>query len=347
MTPIIDEPAEAARTSSSQDEDGRRRRRRRGGRGRGAAVAPKGRQRRGAGRPRSRPRSTSPTRSPRCLSIRASARSGTARSACPRQAGSLPVARPRAEDPGEDEPEGEPEVPEYLIAERRQQDRGRGGRGRSGGYRSAIDRERFGTGSRPGFQRRPAQGQGRARRPSVRPAHPGRASVHAMDPIEQTPGGDPWSEVPPEVQELLRAEMARRQTSGDRPADAAGHRQAQHRGERPRGTRRGPGPGRGGQAQAHDATPQHAAASAPEASPGRRRGQVPAAPRRPSPSARRDAAAPPRAPPRHPPRRPRPRRPSPSARRDAAARAARPPRRRRPSPRRWRTPGRRSGSARS
>jgi hypothetical protein len=44
-----------------------------------------------------------------------------------------------------------------------------------------------------------------------------------MEPIEQTPGGDPWSEVPPEVQELLRAELARREGSGrtaSSPADA-------------------------------------------------------------------------------------------------------------------------------
>jgi len=34
-----------------------------------------------------------------------------------------------------------------------------------------------------------------------------------MEPIEQTPGGDPWSEVPPEVQALLKAEMARREGS--------------------------------------------------------------------------------------------------------------------------------------
>ena len=40
-----------------------------------------------------------------------------------------------------------------------------------------------------------------------------------MEPIEQTPGGDPWSEVPPEVQELLMAEMARRDTN-DKPKSA-------------------------------------------------------------------------------------------------------------------------------
>jgi uncharacterized LabA/DUF88 family protein len=120
-----------------------------------------------------------------------------------------PVPREASVD---DELEPEPDIPEYLIAERRQQDRrrdGRGGRGgRGGGYRSALDRERYGVGSRPGFSRGPGRGGkgGGYQAPS-----PGRASANAMAPIEQTPGGDPWSEVPLEVQELLRAELARRQ----------------------------------------------------------------------------------------------------------------------------------------
>jgi uncharacterized LabA/DUF88 family protein len=118
---------------------------------------------------------------------------------------------PRPAPPVDDDLLPEPDVPEYLLAERRQQDRrrdGRGGRGgRGGGYRSAIDRERYGVGSRSGFSRGPGRGgKGGHQAPSS-----GRASAHAMAPIEQTPGGDPWSEVPPEVQELLRAELARRQ----------------------------------------------------------------------------------------------------------------------------------------
>ncbi len=131
-----------------------------------------------------------------------------------------PAPTPRGADPVDDlEVEGEPEVPEYLLAERRQQDRNRGGRGgRSGGYRSAIDRERYGTGPRPGYQRGPARP---AR--SARPMSGGRASAQAMEPIEQTPGGDPWSEVPPDVQEMLRAELARRQAAS---GQAAGGRQS-------------------------------------------------------------------------------------------------------------------------
>jgi len=131
-----------------------------------------------------------------------------------------PAPTPRGADPVDDlEGEGGPEVPEYLLAERRQQDRNRGGRGgRSGGYRSAIDRERYGTGPRPGYQRGPARP---AR--SARPMSGGRASAQAMEPIEQTPGGDPWSEVPPDVQEMLRAELARRQAAS---GQAAGGRQS-------------------------------------------------------------------------------------------------------------------------
>ncbi|HZW01795.1 MAG TPA: NYN domain-containing protein [Candidatus Deferrimicrobium sp.] len=131
-----------------------------------------------------------------------------------------PAPAPRGADPVDDlEVEGEPEVPEYLLAERRQQDRNRGGRGgRSGGYRSAIDRERYGAGPRPGYQRGPAR-PGR----SARPMSGGRASAQAMEPIEQTPGGDPWSEVPPDVQEMLRAELARRQAAS---GQAAGGRQS-------------------------------------------------------------------------------------------------------------------------
>jgi hypothetical protein len=117
---------------------------------------------------------------------------------------------PTVDTPQDEDLEDEPEVPEYLLAEKRQGGRQRGGRGRSGGrsggYRSAIDRERYGTSSSSSFSR-----SGRGRGSSGQAP---RASVHAMEPIEQTPGGDPWSEVPPEVQELLRAELARREGSG-------------------------------------------------------------------------------------------------------------------------------------
>ena len=164
-----------------------------------------------------------------------------------------PAPSPRGAEPVDDlEAEGEPEVPEYLLAERRQQDRNRGGRGgRTGGYRSAIDRERYGAGPRPGYQRGPARpGRG------ARPMSGGRASAQAMEPIEQTPGGDPWSEVPPDVQEMLRAELARRQAAA---GQAAGGRQSGGR-----RTSRAPA-----EAATTDATPVEAPAPVEEATPKR------------------------------------------------------------------------------
>ena len=176
-----------------------------------------------------------------------------------------------------------------------------------------------------------APGRGRASRAVLRPGtqrrsrHPTRHALGGprsmpWSPIEQTPGGDPWSEVPPEVQEMLRAELARRQAPG-RP-----RRAQQRRPSAPSASGRasdaGRGPGRrGGQAQAHAAPPQHRRQRAAEAAEAAgRRGRRP---RRPSPSARRAAAARrQRAPPTA--EAPaaeavRPRRPSPSARRAAAA----------------------------
>ncbi len=121
----------------------------------------------------------------------------------------------------DEEFEGEPEVPEYLLSEKRQGSRGRGGRsgrsgrnrgGSGGGYRSALDRERYGSGSGSSFSRGSGNRGGRG----LSIGTP-RASAHSMDPIEQTPGGDPWSEVPPEVQALLKAELARREAVATKP----------------------------------------------------------------------------------------------------------------------------------
>ena len=127
---------------------------------------------------------------------------------------------------GDEDFDAEPEVPEYLLAEKRQQGRrpSRGGRGGSsggggrqgGGYRSAIDRERYGSGSRSSSGSRGRGDQGNR---LSSPTPPRRPSAMSMEPIEQTRGGDPWSEVPPEVQALLKAELARRDAvSGNRPS---------------------------------------------------------------------------------------------------------------------------------
>jgi uncharacterized LabA/DUF88 family protein len=128
----------------------------------------------------------------------------------------------------DDEDLDEPEVPEYLLAERRQrgarQGGGRGGarpaRGRSA-YQAALDRERFGSAGSP----RPAFGstggqrsggnrdRGRAGRPMGQAGgRPPRAPRMDDRPRydEARTSSEPWSEVPPELEEMLRAELSRK-----------------------------------------------------------------------------------------------------------------------------------------
>jgi uncharacterized LabA/DUF88 family protein len=151
------------------------------------------------------------------------------------------VAAPVAGRPaGEDEEfDDEPEIPEYLLAERRnrggQGARGgqpiqgnRGGRGRGGAYAAAIDRERYGRGGATGGAgggTRAGEPAGRggmnpdaAPRRDVAPrrdAAPRRdigRSVQARPArFESRSGGsEPWSEVPPELEELLKAQLAQK-----------------------------------------------------------------------------------------------------------------------------------------
>ena len=150
-----------------------------------------------------------------------------------------PTAAPNTLGPVlDDEDFDEPEIPEYLIAEQRRGRQGagqgqggpggRGGQGRGGprggrsAYSAAIDRERYGRGGGGG-------GGGINRYPDVsgRTGQPGRsgggrqeggyarqdASYSRPQNAERhdrpTPrSGDPWSEVPPELEELLRAQLA-------------------------------------------------------------------------------------------------------------------------------------------
>ena len=147
------------------------------------------------------------------------------------------------------EDEDEPAVPEYLLAERRQRGRRdqRGGRASQNrpGYRSAVDRERYGRsgggfgtgqmgqpGQRGGDRQRPSGSremrpqQGPRDQPAARVNRPAREPFRepsfAARPVTP-PSAEPWTEVPPEVQELLRAELARRgrsengRTAGGRP----------------------------------------------------------------------------------------------------------------------------------
>jgi len=136
----------------------------------------------------------------------------------------VPAAREPVIGPLTDEDFEEPAIPEYLIAERRQRDfrggRGpvRGGpRGNRAGYAAAVDRERYGRGGGGGginrypdvSARERAGREGGFNRPdrSPRPA-----------PRSAAPGGgaEPWSEVPPELEAMLRAQLA---TARPRPAE--------------------------------------------------------------------------------------------------------------------------------
>jgi uncharacterized LabA/DUF88 family protein len=146
------------------------------------------------------------------------------------QIGVSPAPRPAASYDESDEDEDEPEIPEYLLAERRQQNRGRGGRGQRqggrGGYRAAVDRERYGRSGSSlfGGSRMPDRGRshgGQRQQPARHQRPP--AEPRREHPDRPASSAEPWSEVPPEVQELLRAELARRQGQGRAPSavDAA------------------------------------------------------------------------------------------------------------------------------
>ena len=145
----------------------------------------------------------------------------------------------------DDEDFDEPEIPEYLIAEqRRGANRGAGGGGAGGGrgarggrsaYQSAMDRERFGHGGASGGV---ASGGGRGinRYPDVssraRPAGPvrddrgyNRPERDSMPPPSRN-SSEPWSDVPPELEALLRAQVAQK------PARVAPSRGSDRRPER-------------------------------------------------------------------------------------------------------------------
>ncbi len=133
--------------------------------------------------------------------------------------------------PIDDDDFDEPEIPEYLLAEQR---RGRGapprGGARGGGprggargsYAAAVDRERYGRGGGGGLNRYPdvsgrGGGGGRGpveRRRDERPAGGGRPDRDRPDrdrpdrPDRPGRSSEPWSEVPPELEQLVRAQLA-------------------------------------------------------------------------------------------------------------------------------------------
>jgi uncharacterized LabA/DUF88 family protein len=117
----------------------------------------------------------------------------------------------------------EPEIPEYLLAERRRSGAGggRGGRGQGGGrgvrsaYASAVERERYGGRgtSSPYTQPQPSRQAQPPRRRDDRPVRQPLPQQHRGGGGGAPRGGgrdsaEPWSEVPPELEELLRAQLS-------------------------------------------------------------------------------------------------------------------------------------------
>jgi uncharacterized LabA/DUF88 family protein len=217
----LEDGTEAGDVDRDESAEGQRRRRRRGGRGRGrgrgrteeaAATSTNGSGRHESGPQRSRDEDLDiPPRAPRPTPFG---------SVWDSQLGTPPPARATSPAPiDEDEDFDEPEIPEYLIAEQRRSGRGQGGRGARGGrsaYQSAMDRERYGRGGGGGINRYPdvsgrnrqappREERSRSRAPERAPAQAGRTS------------DEPWSDVPPELEAMLRAQVSQRPASDTRP----------------------------------------------------------------------------------------------------------------------------------
>ncbi len=214
------------------------------------------------------------------------------------QIGVAPVAAVGGSVDDQDGYDDEPEIPEYLLAERRQQGRGRGGRdqrpgnrgapgGRnapSAGYRTAVDRERYGrsgTGSpapggygggncrwqsagpparpqprRPG---RPRAGTGSpastGERRAARAVRPDRAPAASAEPWSEVPRGRPGDAARGARTQAAARHARRPCTAGIDPEPSAagctgsGHgraaRRARPRPRRPGASQRGRGCGRG------------------------------------------------------------------------------------------------------
>ena len=223
-TAAVVDAAEAVDAGDGQVDEGRdengRRRRRRGGRGRG-----RGRGRDEVAAAPSRPavdrfesdeeEDEEPVEAPR-------PRSTPFGSVWDSQLGTTAAPAPLSAA-SDDEDFDEPEIPEYLIAEQRRGRGGgagqRGGRGPRGGrsaYQSAIERERYGRGRGGGINRYPDV----SGRTGGQPA--GGRSFERDDRPRGAPrpsgSAEPWSEVPPELEAMLRAQVSQRPT---RPSDTS------------------------------------------------------------------------------------------------------------------------------
>ena len=227
----LEDGTEAGDIDRDDSAEGQRRRRRRGGRGRGrgrgrSEEAPStstngsGRYEAAAPRPRDEDLDV-PPRAPRPTPFG---------SVWDSQLGTPPPARATSPAPiDEDEDFDEPEIPEYLIAEQRRSGRGQGGQGGQGGrgarggrsaYQSAMDRERYGRGGGGGINRYPdVSGRNRQAPPREDRTRDDRSRSRA--PERAAPTGrtsdEPWSDVPPELEAMLRAQVSQRPGSDARP----------------------------------------------------------------------------------------------------------------------------------
>jgi uncharacterized LabA/DUF88 family protein len=231
-----------------REEDGARRRRRRGGRGRGRGrgrdeageVAASGDRPAAGPAPAAGP-SPSPMRDfdedvedadeepvaprgPRTTPFGSVWDSQLGTSAAPAAANLTPLS-------DDDEDFDEPEIPEYLIAEQRRGARPGGARGGQGGsrggprggraaYQSAVERERYGRGGGGGGINRYPDVSGRTggNAGNGAPARPPREDRgfgrRDERPREAAPrpssSSEPWSEVPPELEAMLRAQVGQK-----------------------------------------------------------------------------------------------------------------------------------------
>jgi len=236
--------ADADADLDGEGEAGRRRRRRRGGRGRGRGrgrdgeALPAGEATEGgeAPAPASESFDDDEEDEPEAAPAPRGPRTTPFGSVWDSQIGT-PTSRPANLGPVvDDEDFDEPEIPEYLIAEQRRgrpgQGQGgaggRGGQGRGGprggrsAYSSAIDRERYGRGGGGGINRYPdvsgrtgqAGQSGRSGGGRQEGGYARQDASYSRGPAPERfdrpapKSGDPWSEVPPELEEMLRAQLA-------------------------------------------------------------------------------------------------------------------------------------------
>jgi uncharacterized LabA/DUF88 family protein len=235
----------------------------------------------------------------------------------------------------EEDDYAEPEIPEYLLAERRRSGGGggRGGRGASGGgrgvrsaYASAVDRERYGRGASsryPEPARQPQPQRHRDDRPARQPQSQGHRGV--VSPRQGSrDSAEPWSEVPPELEELLRAQLSTKLSKpvngeagpsqeaaqAERPAEKArpasrSRRKPAEAAEAPAGESTGGGEAPAGESPAEKAKPASRSRRKPAVASGEASGEAsggasgeasgvdaaPATPKKRAPARKRTAAA--------------------------------------------------------